>query len=313
MGTGPRSCCGHTPSASSPERCPGTGVRPTTVAQVRDILDDFESARARPSASYPAVEAVPELALLHRVSGTRGRLTRFTGEAIEVRDAHGRRHSFRNRPGAFAVNGETVNLVRPAPTGAGAPATRVSASGAVVHRDHTAKVARGSRLWVEGDHDARLLERVWGDELREMAVVVEPMGGLDDLPEQVAEFAPGPGRSLVVLVDHLVEGSKEQRIAARVDPGHVLVVGHRYVDIWQCVRARSLGIEAWPEVPRGEDWKTGICRRLGWGTPRDGWRRVLAAVNDLSDLDASLVNAVETALDHFAVEAGEVGAPEAPR
>jgi hypothetical protein len=50
-------------------------------------------------------------------------------------------------------------------------------------------------------------------------------------------------------------------------------------------------------VPRDEDWKTGVCSRLGWGTPQDGWRRVLAGVDSIADLDVSLVNAVETALD----------------
>ncbi len=44
-----------------------------------------------------------------------------------------------------------------------------------------------------------------------------------------------------------------------------------YVDIWQCVRPKALGIDGWPDVPRGEDWKTGVCRRLGWVTrPRAG-------------------------------------------
>jgi hypothetical protein len=50
----------------------------------------------------------------------------------------------------------------------------------------------------------------------------------------------------------------------------------------------------------GEDWKTGVCRRLGWGDPRDGWRRVLAAVDSFADLDPGLVGAVEQALDELA-------------
>ncbi|MEZ5238800.1 MAG: DUF3097 family protein [Microthrixaceae bacterium] len=277
---------------------------------MRDILEEFDTGRARPSRSYPALAAELDLVVLHRPTGTRGRISRFTGEAVELLDARGARHSFRNRAGAFAHEGETVNLVRPA-VRSGGGGTRVSASGALVAAQQRAKVAMASRLWVEGDHDARLLERVWGDELREMAVVVEPMGGLDGLPGAVEDFAPGPGRSLVVLVDHLVEGTKEQRIAEAVATQHVLVVGHPYVDIWQCVRARSLGIASWPEVPRGEDWKTGICERLGWGSPREGWRRVLAAVDGLADLDAALIGAVETALDHFAAESGMLGEPGA--
>ena len=148
-----------------------------------------------------------------------------------------------------------------------ASANRRSAAGAIVSDQAPARVARASRLWVEGDHDARLLERVWGDDLRELAIVVEPLGGIDDLAAAVARFGPGPGRSLAVLVDHLVDGSKESRIAATVSGPHVMVVGHPFVDIWQCVRPASLGIESWPDVPRGEDWKTGVCRRLGWSRP----------------------------------------------
>lgn len=286
---------------------------------MEDILDAFDVTGTRASQRPPSFEAHLELTVLHRPSGLRGRITRFTGDAVEIRDAAGAKHMLRNRPGAFAVNGETVALVRPSPRSGGAAVSgaavsgvavpgaavgtmRRSASGALVEREQRAKVARASRLWVEGDHDATLVERIWGDELREMAVVVEPIGGLDDLLGAIRSFSPAPGRSLVVLADHLVAGSKERRIADGVDSPHVLVVGHPYVDIWQCVRARSLGIDEWPEVPKGEDWKAGVCARLGWGTPRQGWQRVLAAASDLRDLDPTLVNALEQALDHFAAE-----------
>jgi hypothetical protein len=263
-----------------------------------DILDEVAGGTPRPSESYPRVPATDGLVVLHRASGCRGRLTRFTGDVVEIRDAGGRSHQFRNLPGAFAVQGETVILVRPGPSPSGASgATRRSAAGGVVAGEQRARVARASRLWVEGDHDARLVERVWGDELRELGIVVEPIGGLDRLEEALAAFHPGPGRTVVVLADHLVEGSKEQRIADRVASPHVRVVGHRFVDVWECVRPAALGIEAWPRVPRGEDWKTGVCSRLGWGSPAQGWGRVLAAVDDFTDLDPSLVGAVESALD----------------
>ena len=90
-------------------------------------------------------------------------------------------------------------------------------------------------------------------------------------------FAPGPQRRLGVLVDHLVPGSKEQRIAAAVTSPHVLVVGHPYVDIWQAVKPAALGIPAWPVVPRGTPWKEGVLGALGWGTDTAaGWKRILA-------------------------------------
>ena len=161
----------------------------------------------------------------------------------------------------------------------------------------SARVARASRIYVEGLHDAALVERVWGDDLRIEGVVVEPLGGVDELPAIVGEFRPGPRRRLGVLVDHLVTGSKESRIAASVPSEHVLVRGHPYVDIWQAVKPASVGIEAWPEVPRGEPWKVGVCRALGVPEPAQMWRRVLAAVDSYSDLEVGLLRAVEELID----------------
>ena len=69
---------------------------------------------------------------------------------------------------------------------------------------------------MEGIHDAELIERIWGDDLRAEGVVVEPQSGVDTLIGAVAHFGPGPRRRLGVLVDHLVPGSKESRIAAQV-------------------------------------------------------------------------------------------------
>ncbi len=264
-----------------------------------DILADDTGGRHRGADRYPKVAARPGLELSHRSTGLRGRLVKFTGELVVLEDHRGGRHTFEHHPGAFAHRGETVVLVvpaRPSP----ASAVHRTAAGGVVRSDAPARVARASRLWVEGVHDARFMERVWGDELRELGVVVEPLGGIDDLPERVDEFGPGPDRILAVLVDHLVPGSKESRLADRVRGPHVLVVGHPHVDIWQCVRPKALGIDEWPDVPMGEDWKTGICRRLGWGAPPEGWRRVIAAVDSFADLEPELVGAVETALDALA-------------
>jgi hypothetical protein len=269
-----------------------------------DILEDRTvggiSGARRLADSYTTLVARPDMTLLHRSTGLRGRLWKFTGDLVVLRDAKGRQHTFEHHPGAFAHNGETVTLVRPSSRGAAAPAVKRSAAGGLVAAEQTARVAQASRLWVEGAHDARFLERVWGDELREYGIVVEPMGGIDDLVAEVRRFGPGPGRELAILVDHLVPGSKESRLAEQVRAPHVLVVGHPYVDIWQCVRPKALGIDGWPDVPRGEDWKTGVCRRLGWGDPTEGWRRVISAVDTFADLEPGLVGAVETALDLLA-------------
>ena len=83
---------------------------------------------------------------------------------------------------------------------------------------------------------------------------------------------------------------------------HTLIVGHPFIDVWQCVTPQALGIRAWPEVPRGTDWKTGVCRGLGWPseTPADlarAWRRVLGAVSSYRDLEPALLGRVEELID----------------
>lgn len=237
------------------------------------------------------------------------RTSRFSGKVVEIdggvlvleADDDGGRRAFPVEADRFMQNGSAVRLVRQGrPIGRPANArmtTRVSASGARVERRQTAAVARASRIWVEGLHDAQLLEKVWGDELRDLAIVVEPQDGIDDLAAAVRRFAPGPQRRLGVLVDHLVAGSKEQRIAASVREEHVLVTGHPYVDVWQGVRPRVLGITAWPQVPRGEPWKEGVAAALGVADHRDVWRRALGGVRTYADLETPLVNAVERLLD----------------
>jgi hypothetical protein len=136
---------------------------------------------------------------------------------------------------------------------------------------------------------------------------VELLDGVDDLAAAVAEFSPGPGRRLGVLVDHLVAGTKEWHEAAAVTrlgaaADHVLVVGHPYVDVWQAVRPERLGLRAWPEIPRGRSWKHGVLEALGW--PHDtqadvatGWRRILGTVSSYADLEPDLLGRVEQLID----------------
>jgi hypothetical protein len=154
---------------------------------------------------------------------------------------------------------------------------------------------------VEGLHDAELVERVWGHDLRVEGIVVEPMHGMDDLVAAVAEFEPGPQRRLGILVDHLVAGTKETRAAQQVVGPHVLVTGHPFVDVWEAVKPATVGIRAWPRVPRGTDWKTGVCAALRWGEPADGARRVLGAVRSFRDLETPLIGAVEQLIDFVTV------------
>jgi hypothetical protein len=164
-------------------------------------------------------------------------------------------------------------------------------------------VARASRILVEGRHDAELVEKVWGDDLRAEGVVVEMLDGVDDLDAAIRSFAPQPGRRIGVLVDHLVPGSKESRIVAQVSRSpHVLVLGHPFIDVWQSVRPERLGWKQWPTIPRGQDWKHGILAELGWAhaTQADvanGWKRILGTVRSFADLEPALLGRVEELVD----------------
>ena len=266
--------------------------------------DDVLAGNRRAPVRGRAVEQPVELGLVveDAESGFCGAVVRVEADVLDIEDRHGRVRGFPLGPG-YLVDGLPVILTRPR-RGPAAPSRTASGSRAVP--GGRARVARGSRIYVEGRHDAELVEQVWGDDLRVEGVVVEHLGGVDDLPAVVADFGPAPGRRLGVLVDHLVPGSKEHKIADRVRrrPGaeHVLVVGHPYVDVWQAVKPARLGLDTWPAVPRGTDWKHGICAELGWphtdqADIADAWRRIRSSVRDWNDLEPALLGRVEELID----------------
>ncbi|MCC3330380.1 DUF3097 domain-containing protein [Nocardia abscessus] len=265
----------------------------------RDRYDDIFSGHPRSkNRTVPTVSAERDLVVEDAATGFCGAVVGFErsydGEFVKLEDARGAVRLFALREAAFLIDGAPVTLVRPS---AAPPKTpHRSASGSTRVEGLRARVARGSRIWVEGVHDAALVERVWGHDLRVEGVVVEQLEGLDNLAARLGEFEPGPGRRVGVLVDHLVTGSKETQLTTGLGP-HVLVTGHPFVDVWQAVRPATVGITQWPQVPREEDWKTGVCARLRWGTPQDGWRRVYGAVTSFRDLEAPLIGAVERLID----------------
>ncbi|MFG3690518.1 DUF3097 domain-containing protein [Micromonospora sp. NPDC047740] len=244
----------------------------------------------------PEVDAEPDLVVEDADSGFCGAVVGFESGAVVLEDRHGRRRNFPLLPAAFLLDGQPVTLRRPvrAPVPA---ARRLTASGSIAVDNVRAQVAKASRIWVEGVHDAALVERIWGDDLRIEGVVVEPLDGIDALAAEVRAFDPGPGRRLGVLVDHLVPGSKESRIVAAVTSPHVLVTGHPYVDVWQAVKPTALGIPAWPVVPPGRPWKEGVCAALGVAEPADMWRHILSRVDSFADVETPLINAMERLID----------------
>jgi hypothetical protein len=273
----------------------------TTRRYSSDVLAPDQRQPRRP-VSRP-VELALGLVVEEVESGHCGAVVRWENGLVVLEDRHGRRRSFPVGPG-FWIDGRPVQLTWPARPSQ--PNPKYTASGSLASPTTAAQVARASRLWVEGRHDAELIERVWGDDLRHVGVVVEPLNGADHLLERLARFAPAADRRLGVLLDHLAPGTKESRLAEAVAaaPGgrHVLVLGHRYVDIWQAVSPAALGVSAWPEAPPGTDWKATVCQGLGWSwrRPEDiaqAWRRILSRVASWRDLDRDFVAQVERLID----------------
>ena len=223
---------------------------------------------------------------------------------VTLEDRRHKRRTFPLGPG-FLMEGKPVILTPPTRQRTPAKATR-TASGSLAVHGAKARVARASRIFVEGRHDAELVEKVWGDDLRLEGVVVEFLGGVDDLSEHLRDFGPAPERRVGVLVDHLVPGSKESRIAQAVAASpvgkHVLIVGHPFIDVWAAVKPDRLGITRWPDVPRSVEWKKGVCQQLGW-PHRDqkdiarAWQHILSKVNSFNDLDPALLGRVEELID----------------
>lgn len=264
------------------------------MAYERDILDEFADSKRAPT--YRSVEVSVGMVVEHRASGFCGDVVKWSAEAVTLRDRDGQRRHFGWQAGAFLLDGRMVTLHRPAARREARPTDRVTASGSIAVSARAPRVAVGSRIWVEGRHDAELLELVWGDELREAAVVVEPLHGIDDLAGSVASFRPSPSRRLGVLVDHLVPGSKEQRIATSVVDANVLVTGHPFVDVWAGIRPSVVGIEAWPDIALGRPWKEGVCAALGTDEATF-WPTIRNRVTTYADLRPELVGAVEQLLD----------------
>lgn len=265
-----------------------------------DVLaGDWRSTARTP---VPEVEAARDLVVEEAATGFCGAITRLEAQTVELEDYFGKKRVF-PLGSAFLIDGRPVRLI----VAKRAPAGRTrTASGSFAMADAPARIARASRIFVEGRHDAELVERVWGDDLRVEGVVVEYLEGVDHLDALVREFAPDRTRRIGVLVDHLVPGSKESRIAEQVARGphgqHVLVVGHPYVDIWQAVKPARLGLDAWPSIPRSVSWKHGICAALGLphATQADtarAWKQILGRVRSYADLEPELLGRVEQLID----------------
>ena len=266
-----------------------------------DILSNNPHQARRPRSTEQPIEI--GMVVEDAQTGFVGAVVRVEYGRMELEDRNGRTKPFPVGPG-YLIDGKPVILTAPKKAGPAAPMR--TASGSVAVKGARAKVALPSRIYVEGRHDAELVEQVWGEDLRIEGVVVEYLGGVDDLAAIVAEFRPEAGRRLGVLVDHLVAGSKEARIAEAVRRGpggeHTLVVGHPFIDIWEAVKPARIGVATWPVIPKGQDWKHGVCEALGW-RHRDqadiaaAWQKIRGRVRDWTDLEPELIGRVEELID----------------
>ncbi len=283
----------------------------------RDVLaGDWRAAR-HPRAREVAAE--PGLVVEEPETGWCGAVVRVEKaggmQVVHLEDRRGRTRGFPLGAG-FLLDGAPVVLTPPRQAASAAlqAARRAgsrTASGSTAVSGARASVAAASRLFVEGRHDAELVEKVWGDDLRVEGVVVELLDGVDDLAGAIAAFRPDRTRRMGVLVDHLVPGTKEAGIVDTVRSlpgtrGTVKVLGHPYVDVWQSVRPERLGLAAWPVIPRGQSWKHGICAALGWPheTQTDialAWKRILGRVRTYADLEPTLLASVEELIDFVTV------------
>jgi hypothetical protein len=251
------------------------------------------------------IAATPGLQVGHRVSRFVGTVVTCDNEAVTLRSPDGNDRLFRLVAEAFVIERDgalvPITLVKPRAAPPVQRGLKRTASGSIAVERSPARVARAGRIWVEGVHDAELVERVWGDDLRIEGIVVERLDGLDDVAERVAAFRPGPDRRLGILVDHLIAGSKEDRITQTVVERwgpDVMVAGHPYVDVWQAVASARVGLRRWPEVPRHLDWKTEMAKTLGQPDVRSAWRKVVSSVRSWTDLDPAFVGPVESLIDH---------------
>ena len=162
----------HT-TVTAPTCSPPTGVRRRTAAP----------SRSTPTSGWSSRRSPP-------TGAARSSASSATSARVTLEDRRSKQRTFPLGPG-LPARGPAGRPGRARPARARQAPTR-TASGSVAVQGVKARVARASRILVEGRHDAELVEKVWGDDLRIEGVVVEYLDGVDDLGEKLRDFQPGP-------------------------------------------------------------------------------------------------------------------------
>ena len=204
----------------------------------------------------------------------------------------------------FLVDGRPVILTAPRPAPARRPAAhRVRVGqGATPEPEWRWPAASTSRGATTPNSSSRSGVTIFGSKVWWWST----WAGSTISPTIVTEFGPGPRRRLGVLVDHLVTGSKRP-----VSPRPCAAARAASTAWWSGTPTSTSGRRssrrgsdwpAWPTVPRGVEWKNGICQALGWPhrTQADiarAWQRIRGSVRDWTDLEPELIGRVEELID----------------
>ena len=155
---------------------------------MRNYGDIFTRKPATPT--YPTQPAtlgeVVEVLADGYVGAIVGHEKTYDGDFIRLENNQGKTRLFKLRPGAFLVDGIRTTLTKPQP--AARPQRSNSGSTRVV--DAPAKVAAPSRIWVEGVHDAAIVEKIWGHDLRSKALLSNILKGSTTCPTGSPNSAP---------------------------------------------------------------------------------------------------------------------------
>ena len=268
---------GDAPERFGLDGCAGPYDRRVADRYGADVLanDPHQSRKVRSTEEPVAIGMVVE----DPQSGYVGAVVGVEGGRVELEDRRGGRRGFPLGPG-FLVDGRPVILTAPRPSAAAG--SQRTASGSVKVTDARARVALASRIYVEGRHDAELVEQVWGDDLRVEGVVVEYLGGVDDLVDIVADVparAGPPARRAGRPPGHRLQGGADRRggparARRRAHPGGRPPV-RRHLAGGQARPARTGGVARRAARRRVE--ARHLCR-AGLAAPKPGrHRRRLAA------------------------------------
>ena len=192
-----------------------------------------------------------------------GDIVTITAEAVTLRDRQGQHRQFRYKPGGFLIDGKPVTLVRAGPRSQRRPAGdqqrlgRRPPAGAAQRRHGQPDLGRGQATTPSWSSTCGATTCAsWGSSSSRCTASTT-------WSAWSAEFAPSPAapaRGAGRPPRRRLEGGAPRRQVRGPD---VLVTGHPFVDVWAGVRPQVIGLDAWPDVPRGVEWKEGMCDALG--------------------------------------------------